>query len=312
MIKPVIKPFLLFLFLASCCFSCLPTNTGYRYGGDKIRLRTVGDLHRFLTYHEKRYPLISAHRGGPSAGYPENAIETFEENARYQPLIIECDVRMTGDSALVLMHDETVDRTTSASGKIADYQLNDLKKLYLTDVEDNETPYRIPTLDEALQWGKGKVVFTLDVKRGVPYPEVIQAVRRNKAEAYVVIITYNADQAAVVHQLAPDLMISASIGSTDDLLRLNEHNIPDSRLVAFVGTSEADEALYNLIHEHGILCILGTMGNLDNRAATRGDHLYAEWIERGADILSTDRPVEAGQALREYRNANKLKSPFIN
>lgn len=311
MIKPVVKPFLLFLLLTSCCFSCLPTNT-YRYGGDKIRLQTVGDLHRFLTYHEKRYPLISAHRGGPSAGYPENAIETFERSAQYQPLIIECDVRMTGDSTLVLMHDETVDRTTNGSGKVADYALSDLKQLHLTDAEGNETPYRIPTLDEALQWGKEKVIFTLDVKRGVPYPEVIQAVRRNKAEAYVVIITYNADQAAVVHQLAPDLMISASVGSAEDLLRLNEHNIPDSRLVAFVGTAEANEDLYNLLHGHGILCILGTMGNLDNRAATRGDHLYTEWVHRGADILSTDRPVEAGKALREYRNAHKLKSPFIN
>lgn len=312
MARHLVNRFLSVLAAASCLLSCVSTNSGYRYGADLIRLQTVDDLHRLLTYHETRYPLISAHRGGPSAGYPENAIETFEKNAQLQPIIIECDVRITSDSVLVLMHDETVDRTTNASGKVSELSLNDLKNVYLTDVDGNETPYRIPTLDEALQWGKGKVVFTLDVKRDVPYSTVIRAIRRHKAEPYVVVITYNADQAATVHQLAPDLMISASIGSANDLLRLNEHNVPDSRLVAFVGTSEPDTAVYRLLHEHGILCILGTMGNLDDRASSRGDHLYAEWIDRGADILSTDRPVEAGKVLREYRQIHKLKSPFIN
>lgn len=294
------------------CTSCMPTDTGYRYRTNKIQVETVDQLYRFLTYNDKqRYPLISAHRGGPGVGYPENAIETFEKNLLKQPLIIECDIQMTKDSVLVLMHDETVNRTTTGSGKVSDYTLAELKALYLIDVEGNVTSYRVPSLDEALRWGKGKVVFTLDVKRGAPYAEVVRAVRRNKAEPYIVIITYNADQAAEVHQLAPDLMISASIRSASDLLRLADRNIPDNRLVAFVGTSEVEKDVYDLLHEHGILCILGTMGNLDKQAAARGDELYVSWVENGADILSTDRPVEAGKTLRSYRNTHKLKSEFI-
>lgn len=304
--------FLLVLFFTGWCVSCIPTDSGYRYRDNKIQLQTVSQLYRFLTYHDKqRYPLVSAHRGGPGVGYPENAIETFERNLMTQPLIIECDIQMTKDSVLVLMHDETVNRTTTGNGKVADYSFADLRNLYLTDIAGDATTFRIPTLDEALQWGKGKVVFTLDVKRGIPYAAVVRAIRRNKAEPYTVIITYNADQAAEVHHLAPDLMISASIRSASDLLRLGDHNIPDNRLVAFVGTSEADEDLYDLLHGHGILCILGTMGNLDQQAAARGDEWYATWVENGADILSTDRPAEAGKALRSYRNTHKLKSEFI-
>src|SRR5690606_22877624 len=143
--------------------------------------------------------------------------------------------------------------TTTGSGRLRDIEFSALKKLKLKDPAGNVTSYRIPTLDETLQWGAGKVIFTLDVKRDVPYAALIDAIRRNKAEAYCVIITYSADQAATVHQLAPDVMISASIRSASDLLRLNDRNIPDNRLVAFVGTREADQALYELLHGHGIL-----------------------------------------------------------
>ncbi|MBK1441954.1 glycerophosphodiester phosphodiesterase family protein [Parapedobacter sp. ISTM3] len=295
--------------------SCLPSNLGssdFRYAANKIKLTSVSDLYRFFTYNEKRYPLVSAHRGGPAPGFPENAIETFENSYRHQPIIIEFDVRLTKDSVLVLMHDETLDRTTSGTGKLSEITFAALRKLRLKDSEGNLTAYRIPTLDEALQWGAGKVVFTIDVKRDVPYAAVIEAIRRNSAQAYSVVITYNADQAAAVHQLAPDLMISASIRSADDLLRLSDRNIPDNRLLAFVGTSEAPTSVYELLHGHGIPCILGTMGNLDKRAATRGDTVYTGLVERGADILSTDRPIEAGRALHAYRNAHKLTSPFVN
>lgn len=306
-------PLLILSVLASFFVACLPSNIGgdFRYNTHRIDLTAVDQLYRFLTYHEKRYPLISAHRGGPSKGFPENALETFENNFRQQPVIIECDIRTTQDGVLVLMHDETLDRTTTGSGKLQDMKFSALKKLKLKDTEGKVTPYRIPTLDEALKWGAGKVIYTLDVKRDVPYAAVIDAIRRNKAEAYSVIITYSADQAATVHQLAPDLMISASIQSAGDLLRLNDHNIPDNRLVAFVGTREADQPLYNLLHGHGILCIVGTMGNLDKQAAVRGDTVYTALVNRGADILSTDRPLEAGKALQTYRNQHKLTSSFI-
>ena len=306
-------PLLVFALMALAA-ACLPASVGngeYRNTTRDIKLASIDDLYRFLTYTGDRYPLVSAHRGGPASGFPENASETFENSYQYQPLIIECDVRLTRDSVLVLMHDETLDRTTSGSGKVADLDFSELRDLYLKDPDGKTTSYRIPTLDEALRWGSGKVVFTIDVKREVPYAMVVDAIRRNNARTYSVVITYNAEQAATVHQLAPDLMISASIHSREDLLRLNDRSIPDNRLVAFVGTANVAPAVYDLLHDHGILCILGTMGNIDKQAATRGDTVYTRLVENGADILSTDRPREAGRALHTYRNAHKLTSRFI-
>ncbi len=305
---------LAFLGLNTGCFrNNNATNLAHVSNHNQVfRFSGVDDLYRFLTYSDTRVPLVSAHRGGPDLDYPENAIETFQRIAYKTAAIIECDIALSKDSVLVLMHDETLDRTSTGTGKVNRKTLEELKALQLKDNQGNITSYQIPTLDEALSWGVGKVIFTLDVKRNVPYRLVIDAVRKAHAEAYVAIITYNVDQAATVNNLAPDLMISASIRHADDLLRLNDADVPDTRILAFIGTREADKQLTDLLHQHGILCILGTMGNLDRQAETRGDQLYAEFVENGADILSTDRPLQAAQSLDYYIQKRQLSSPYIN
>lgn len=61
---------------------------------------------------------IIAHRGH-SAGAPENTRAAFAEAVRHGAVIIEADIRLTSDGALVVLHDATVDRTTSGSGPVA-------------------------------------------------------------------------------------------------------------------------------------------------------------------------------------------------
>lgn len=308
-----INLFLFLLFITAILASCFRTGTSTDVlaNSKTLNLKTAEELYQFLTYDENRYPLISLHRGGPTAGYPENAVETFAFNTSYRPVIVECDVRLTKDSTLILMHDSNVNRTTNGSGQVDLKTKSELKSLRLKDPNGKLTPYRIPTLEEALAWGKGKVVFTLDIKQGVPYDLVIRAIRNQKAESNTVIITYSANQAAVVHNLAPDLMLSAPIKNEADLVRLNDRDIPDNRIIAFIGTREADKSLIELLHEHGIMCILGTLGNLDKQAKQKGDQLYARFIENGADILSTDRPVEAGRVLDFYIKKRNITSKFI-
>lgn len=296
-------------FIISALLLVISFNSIAQQSSNSLTFKSVDELQQFLSYSKKRFPLISAHRGGPEKGFPENAIETFEHSFQFQPLIIECDISLSKDSVMILMHDNSLNRTSTGTGRISDYTYEELKKLYLKDNNGDSTSFRIPTLEETLNWGKGKVIFTLDVKRGVPYAKVIEMVRKCKAETSSVIITYNADQAAEVFQLAPDLMISASVRGKEDLERLNGKGIPDKRIVAFIGVTEAQPETYELLHSRGIACILGTMGNLDRQATARGDNQYAEYITRGADILSTDRPKEAGDALKKYRADNKLVLP---
>ena len=272
-----------------------------------ISFKTAKEFQAFLNRKAKPYPLLSAHRGGPMPGFPENAIETFENATTYQPVIIEFDVALSKDSALVIMHDDKLDRTTTGTGLVSSHTYNELQKLTLKDDDGDVTNFKIPTLEEVLRWGKNKVLFTIDIKRGVPYEKIIAAVRKTKSETNSIIITYNANQAAKVHELAPDLMISATVKSPEDLERLNKMGVPNDKIIAFVGVAEPDQSLYKYLHAKGISTILGTMGNLDRSAkANKNRQVYRNLVANGADVLSTDDVVLAGEQLDAYRAEKHL------
>jgi glycerophosphoryl diester phosphodiesterase len=242
---------------------------------------------------------VSAHRGGGDyPGYPENAVESFAYLVGQTPMIIECDIDLTRDSVLVLMHDKTLDRTTTGTGPLIEKTFAESQQYFLEDNFGTATTYRIPTLEQALRWGKDKCLFTLDVKRGVPFSKVVDMIHRTDAASYAAVITYNAPDAGTVYRLDPQLMISVSIRGQEDYDRLRAAGVPDQNMLAFVGTTEPDPALYQFLHTKGIACILGTLGNLDKQAVARGDEQYRTFVQNGADILATDRPLEAAKAIR--------------
>lgn len=269
---------------------------------------STGKAPDYFHYQPNQPARISVHRGGGDLkGYPENCIESFAYMAQQvgtpaRPVIIECDIDLTKDSVMVMMHDPTLDRTTTGTGKLADKTYAELAPVRLEDNLGNVTPYKIPTLEQVLRWGKSKasrnpVTFTLDVKRNVSFAKVIDMVHKTGMDACAAVITYNAQDAARVHQLDPNLMISVTIRNQAEYDRLRELGVPDNRMVAFVGVKEPDKALYQFLHDKGIACILGTLGNLDKQAAAKGDQVYKTFAENGADIMSTDRPLEMARVL---------------
>ncbi|ADB37761.1 glycerophosphodiester phosphodiesterase family protein [Spirosoma linguale] len=258
----------------------------------------AGKAYDFFSYKPNQVAKISAHRGGGDLkGYPENCIESFDYLAKKLPVIIECDIDLTKDSVMVMMHDATLDRTTTGTGKLIDRNYAELSQYRLEDNQGNVTPYKIPTLEEVLRWGKNKVTFTLDVKRNVSFAKVVDMIHKTGASDYVAVITYNAQDAAKLNKLDPSLMISVTIRNRAEYDRLRELGVPDNRMVAFVGVKEPDADLYKFLHEKGIACILGTLGNLDKQAAAKGDQVYKKFVENGADIMSTDRPLEIAKVL---------------
>ena len=277
----------------------------------KIHFENIKDFKTFFKASTNFYPLVSAHRGGPTKDFPENCTATFANTIKYNPTIIETDIAMTKDSILVMMHDNTLDRTTTGRGDIVDYTYKELQSFYLKDTEGNVTSYKIETLDEVLKWGEGKVVYTLDVKRGVPFKMIVDAVRRNKAENYSIIITYNANQAAEVAQLAPDMLLSVSARGKEDVERMQEMGVKTENMVAFVGTSFPKPEVLAYMKEQGITCISGTMGNLDKSAVANGDKIYLDLVKAGVMIISSDRPIEVAKQMKIYIDQNKLKSESI-
>ena len=94
---------------------------------------------------------ICAHRGA-TENHPENTIPAFEEASRLGAQMIEFDVQLTKDGYLVVIHDDTVDRTTNGSGLVESMTLADIKKLDACSWKSEKfKETRIPTLKEALQ-----------------------------------------------------------------------------------------------------------------------------------------------------------------
>lgn len=260
---------------------------------------TPAALRALFRYGPDKPPLISAHRGGPAPGYPENCLATFEQTLRHVPAVVECDPQLTKDSVLVLMHDATLDRTTNGTGRVDGYTWQELRTLQLKDPDGVLTPYRIPTLAEVLAWARGRAVLMIDLKRDVPPELVERAIRRHQAEAYAAVITYTFGQAQRYHQLNPELLISVSLGSIESLDTFVGFGVPLSHVVAFTGVGQLKPALYQSLHARGVRCIVGTMGNLDQLANRRGPAVYRRLVRRGADVLATDRPLAAAAALEQ-------------
>jgi len=228
----------------------------FSFSSAQIDFRSSEELKSFFHWTPESKPLISAHRGGPYPGYPENCIETFEYVSKHTSAIIECDIALTKDEYLIMMHDNTLERTTTGTGLVKQHTLEEIKKLQLKDNKGNGTPYCIPTLREVLEWTKGNAILTLDIKKGVPLEKVIRLVEETNSEAYAVIITYNIEQAKEVYNFNPDLMISASIRNDKELYSMLVSGIPRENIIAFTGTSLKSASFYDNLHAMGIYCIL--------------------------------------------------------
>ena len=247
------------------------------------------------------YPNISVHRGGKGLmHYPENCLETLKYVNDSISAIYEIDVAKTRDGQLVLMHDNSIDRTTNGTGLVKDLTYNQLKKFYLVDDYENNTMFKIPMFSEVLKWCKvNNVIVTVDIKRSVSQETVIKAIRESKAEDVCIIITYDVKQAKTAYKLAPELLLSVSARNDEEFNRLLAAKIPTKNMLAFTGTRLSDVSLFERLHEENIVCMLGTLGNLDKQAEARGDELYSKWKNLGVDVFATDRPFEAYSAIKK-------------
>ncbi|GJH39914.1 hypothetical protein RCZ04_04640 [Capnocytophaga sp. HP1101] len=240
-------------------------------------------------------PIVSAHRGGGGdqlKGYPENCLQSIQYLSEKGVHSFEIDIFESADGDLLLMHDDKLGRTATGQGVVSALTTAQLRAEKLKDEFGNVTAFQIPFLKDVLSWCKTHNGYLmLDFKKGISYQKVVDLVREEKMEAQVVLISYNTAQAEALHKVAPEMLLSVSVRNEDELNRILQTGIPKEKLLAFTGIRLAPDELYERLNQLKIPTILGTLGNLDKRAATKGDHLYFEWAKKGIQVFSTDRPL---------------------
>lgn len=278
-------------------------------GGSTSQLHVIDaqspqGLRKLLSYTGKPLPMVSAHRGGAQPGYPENCIATFENTTGHTRSILEIDLQYSKDGKIVLHHDPSLERTTTGKGRVAERTLQELKELRLKDPEGKVTEYRIPTLDEALEWARGKTILVLD-KKEVPVAACVKKIEEHRAEAYAMLMAYSFQDIQTCYKLNPNIMMEVMIGDRQRFRGFDETGVPWNRIIAFVGhTPPEDKELLNMIHAKGACCMAGTSRNLDRklRVASGADLValqreYRSRLEFGVDLIETDLPIQVGNLL---------------
>lgn len=276
-------------------FGCNPSNKSNTKDNHQVSNQTLFSF----AYNQKQKSLVSAHRGGHNLkGYPENCIETMDFLYDKGITIFEIDVAKTKDNELILMHDNSLQRTSTGREDVNQINLSKIKEYFLVDDFGSETTFRIPTFEEAIQWGKNKpIYFMIDIKKDVPYKQIITSIRNLQMEKQVVLVSYSVNQAKKLNQLAPEMYLSVSMRNEKEFEEMINSGIPTSKMVAFTGTKRSPKSLFDKIHNENIMVIFGTLGNIDKSAAARGNKIYKELENEGVDIFATDRALEVFQTI---------------
>lgn len=268
-----------------------------RASGYYYRCNTPEDINEFMASDR---PIISGHRGGNMPGYPENCLETFGRILESMPTFFEIDPRMTKDSVIVLMHDETIDRTTTGTGAVREYTFDELRQFNLVDRWGNVTSYRIPSVEDVVNWSRDKVILNFDIK-DVTRDVLVPFINSLGAENCIYTVR-NAEEALEVYRLDSSARMSAWVKDREQLESYRAAGIPMENIaLAYVVSDimkESDRDLYDALRKEGIPCMVSTSPKQD-KAATIQERLplFREVLESGPDIIETDFPLEFLQIL---------------
>ena len=217
-----------------------------------------------------------AHRGY-SGKYPENTMLAFERAIEAGADGIEFDLQMSKDGALVIIHDETLERTTDGTGNVCDYTLAELRAL---DAGQGE---RLPTLGEYLDMAKDTGIITnIELKNGIFEYEGMEAlaiaeVRKRNMEDRIIFSSFNHYSIQRCLKLAPEIARAFLCGSwmIDMGEYLNRHEV--QYLHPSMGS--VCPSLVDELHEHGAKVNVWTVNKLDD---------MRHMINLGADGIITN------------------------
>jgi glycerophosphoryl diester phosphodiesterase len=157
---------------------------------------------------------VTAHRGA-AAVEPENTLRGIRYALALHPGRVEIDVHLSRDGELVVMHDETVDRTTDGTGKIADLTVAELKQL---DAGKGE---RVPTLREVIAvfqefWAQGsESLLQIELKGYGTAAPTTEAIKSAGIAHRVVLTSFDAARVAEAKQLLPECVFGLLTSKLD-------------------------------------------------------------------------------------------------
>jgi glycerophosphoryl diester phosphodiesterase len=239
-------------------------------------------------------PLVAAHRGGALL-WPENSLLAFRNALSLGVDFLEADVHLSADGQVIVLHDPTLDRTTTGRGAVRDVRLADLAPLRLRAGDGRATEEPIPTLAQLLAvFGDSRAQLLLEIKIGPGrrrYPEVeektLASIRAAGVGERLIVTSFDADTLSRVRALEPTMRTALLVSRS----RVERDGVPAATAVRWA----TEVGAFQLGIEHRSL-------DAEVVAAARRSGLkVAAWtvneesdirrvLALGADVIITDRP----------------------
>ncbi|QTD42919.1 glycerophosphodiester phosphodiesterase family protein [Sporosarcina sp. Te-1] len=230
------------LFVALLAIACLFVLVGYN-SQTKIRVAP-------------KEMLSVAHRGA-SAYAPENTRAAFRKGVDLQADYLECDVHLSKDDELIVMHDDKVDRTTDGKGYIRNMTLAELKTLDAGKQFGEEfVNEQILTLQELVDEFYNEVGLVIEIKNPNDYPgieeKVVQVLNQYDDLSGIIIQSFDVQSLKKIHSLLPEVEIAILIRPTDSFITAQKvEEYTDFAAYINFNVSFTNKRTVDLVHEHG-------------------------------------------------------------
>lgn len=278
----------------------------------------VTEIRNKLFNPDSKDVLVVAHRGDWRNAC-ENSVQAIEYAIDMGVDMAEVDLARTKDGVLILLHDNTLDRTTTGTGKPEDYTLAEIKALQLRNGCHIKTIHRVPTLEEALLAAKGRIMLNLD--KAFDYFDQVMELLEKTGTTNLVVMKSDTPASQVKRDYGKYLdrvifMPKVNLDDKDAIEKLNDYlRILTPAAIEFKFAHDTNplplrvkEIMEGKCHIwYNTLWDTHAGGHDDDCSLINPDRGYGYLIDTlGATILQTDRPAY----LKEYLKNRRMKSEY--
>lgn len=248
--------------------------------------------------------LVAAHRGD-WRNEPENSLRGLLNCIQKGIDIVELDLKLTKDSVLVVMHDNTIDRTTNAKGKVSDYTFEQIKTFRLKNGLGRVTTNPIPTFVEMMEAAKGKILINVD-KGNTYLPQVFKVLKETGTmDQAIVNVNDNMpyDQLKVENNIPENAYLMVVVGMKNDnaLAVISSYKANKKVIIQPIFDQDHYPAISEMprISKDQVIWLNSLWPSLngghDDDTAIEENKKDESWgwlIDQKARILQSDRPVD--------------------
>jgi len=241
--------------------------------------------------------MVCAHRA-TEAGYPENSLSAIQNAINLGIEMVEIDIRETKEGELVLMHDATITRTTTGSGNVSSYTLQEIKQFNLKKADGSLTTEKIPTLKEVFDLARGKIYINLDLDDKAPFSKVYPLTRQYGMLKQVMFYTKNNTTIRSMLTTNTNLLVLPYI---DDEAEFNSFSNATLSIVHYSDTS-FNPTLVKKASDKSISVYANVYLNTSTTPQSDGNFLIDKFITLKGSVAQTDYP----EYIKTYLQGKKL------